>query len=323
MPVHAGERVHVRTPTYRRADDLKRCLQSLQAQTWRNWVCDVYDDDREQSARAVCEALRDDRIRYNPNAKQQFASGNINQCFSRANPHDSDFFFVLEDDNYVFPAFMEKNIALAKAVGADVILRNQQVEIFGAGGALSETGVLNHLFEERLYGPGEFHLAVLVGIGVSNGGLFWSRHARSDFEIAFDCSAVLQEYVRTALVKEPVYVALEPLAAWAENGPGTTRDAGAQASWMRRELDLKKSVQCLQRAAWRRADGELRGAFKRRDLFQPGAAERATGLAKAVIWDALALKAPAAAILDNFRRGVLIAALGQVNPGVRLLAQEA
>ncbi len=37
--------VHIRTPTYKRPAALKRALQSMIAQTWENWVCDVYDDD--------------------------------------------------------------------------------------------------------------------------------------------------------------------------------------------------------------------------------------------------------------------------------------
>ena len=43
-------------------DILKRALESMIAQTWENWVCDVYDDDPAASGRAVCEALGDPRI---------------------------------------------------------------------------------------------------------------------------------------------------------------------------------------------------------------------------------------------------------------------
>ena len=53
-------------------------------------------------------------------------------------------------------------------------------------------GVLDGLFGEATYAPEQFRMSLLVGIGVSNGGLFWSRHANSRLEIGFPCTATMQ-----------------------------------------------------------------------------------------------------------------------------------
>lgn len=279
-----GGRVHVRTPAYRRPVALQRCLESLIAQSWPDWVCDVFDDDPDEGGRAVCAMLNDPRIRYTANAPRLFASANIDQCFSAANPHDADYFCVVEDDNYLLPAFMDRNIELCRMHGVELVLRNQFVEIASntAEARLSDGGVLDGQFIEGMYQPDLFRLVLLTGIGVSNGGLFWSRGVKSALEIG-PCTATSQEYMRTFSVEEPIMVAMEPLAVWAENGEQTTRDAGDKASYLRRELDLKHRTQQLQRQSWRLAGPELRRDYLGLTAFPASRSDRARGLAKALL----------------------------------------
>ena len=305
--------VHVRTPTYKRPEALKRALGSMIAQSWQNWICDVYDDDPGQSGKAACDAMGDPRIRYNHNSPQRFASKNIDMCFSKTNPHGADYFCVVEDDNSILPAFMADNIALCREQKVDIVLRNQLVE-HAAGtdkAHLSQGGVLDELFVDGAYSPDDFKLCLLIGIGVSNGGLFWSRDSKSELEIgSYSCTATLQEYMRTFSVCEPVYVAMTPLAVWAENAEQTTRNAELKSSYLRRELDLKRAVQTLQREAWKRAPKDRREHFLTDPLFAANTAARANGLAKALILrgssgpDAMRLRA----------RGLAIRMLGRLTP---------
>lgn len=310
--------VHVRTPTYKRPEALRRCLESLQAQTWKNWICDVFDDDAAGAGQGVCEALADPRIRYRRNSPQLFASRNIDRCFSSANPHDADYFFVLEDDNYVLPGFISENIAACRKHGVELLLRNQLVE-FGSGtpqAHLSEFGILDQMFVERVYAPEIFRLSLIAGIGVSNGGVFWSRHARSALEVSYPCTATLQEYMRTFSINEPILVAMQPLAVWAENGEQTTRDLGGRASWLRRELNLKRSIQFLQRAAWRLAGEGDRRDFLTTDLFAYGHRERAKGLVKALITTRVGNFLSAREKIELMARGRFIRAAGQAQEGL-------
>lgn len=310
--------VQVRTPTYRRPEALARCLRSLQAQTWGNWVCDVFDDDPDGSAKAVVETLEDERIFYSRNRPQKFASRNIDQCFTRANPRGADYFCVVEDDNYILPGFMRENVETCRRLGVALLLRNQRVE-FASGtpdARLSSFGIFDEMFVERTYLPQEFRLSLIPGIGVSNGALFWSKDAMSELEIGFACTATLQEYMRTFSIAEPVHVAMEPLAVWAENGEQTTRDLGGAASWLRRELDLKRAVQVLQREAWRMA-GDGRQGFIRSELFAFPAAMRARGLAKALIPAGVDSALSLRERIELAGRGLLIRGAGRVDDDFR------
>lgn len=313
-----GGLVQVRTPTYKRPEALRRALGSLLAQTWHNWIVDVFDDDRDGAGAAVCAAFGDARIRYHRNIEQKFASKNIDGCFSRDNPEDADYFCVVEDDNFLLPSFMEDNIGLCRSRGVEIVLRNQRVEhASGTPGAyLSPGGVLDRLFVEGVYEPERFRMSLLIGIGVSNGGLFWSRSSTTPLEIEFDCTATMQEYMRTFSINEPIYVAMAPLAVWAENAEQTTRNAGLEASYLRRELDLKRQVQALQRIVWKSSPREARDGFLRDRRFVPEPALRAKSLTKALIPHRPTDLSPQVA-LEMALRGVMIRTLGRLSPEFR------
>ncbi|BDA83379.1 hypothetical protein Sa4125_09210 [Aureimonas sp. SA4125] len=280
-----GALVHIRTPTYKRPAALRRALEGLRDQTWQNWVCDVYDDDPDAAGELVCSEIGDPRIRHHRNAPRRYASKNIDQCFSRENPHGASYFFVLEDDNLVLPTFIEQNIELMRTYGVALLLRNQVVEhLSGSPDAyLGESGVLDDLFREGLYDAATFRSSLLSGIGVSNGGLFWSSAAKTELEIGYPCNATLQEYMRTFSIAEDIYVAMEPLGVWAENGEQTTRDSGGTASYLKRELDLKRAVQCLQRNVWKGMSRAQQKAFLTNERLASSAEVRARVLSKALI----------------------------------------
>ncbi len=310
--------VHIRTPTYQRPVELKRCLETLLAQSYDNWICDVYDDDPNGSARQVIAKLDDPRIRHNWNSPQKYASKNIDHCFTRQNPHFADYFCVVEDDNSILPTFIAENIRLCVQEKVEIIFRNQLIEFASGTDAarLSTRGILDRKLVEGRYDADLFRLALIADIGVSNGGLFWSRNAISDLEIHFDCSATLQEYLRTYAINEPIYVALEPLAIWAENGEDTTRDLGATAGYYRSELNIKRSIRILQRRAWARANPKDIAAFLNPATFAYSKVVRARGLVKSHIKLNVGSSLPLREKIRLIYRGCLIRALGRPEPGL-------
>jgi len=316
MPEFQPGLVHIRTPTYKRPEALARALRSMIDQTWPHWVCDVYDDDPGQAARLVVEELGDPRIRYTANAPQLFASRNIDQCFSADNPHGAEFFCVVEDDNFILPEFCAANIALTRALKVEIVLRNQFIEeASGTARAwLSADGVLDGLFTEGLYDAADFRLSMLAGIGVSNGGLFWSVRARSPLEIGYPCTATLQEYLRTYSIAEPVYVAMDSLAVWAENGEQTTRNSELSANYLRRELDLKRAVQALRQKIWSEATVAQRASFMTDARFTAPIAVRANHVGKALVGEGLNAYVPPAEALRLRARGLAIRLLGRLTP---------
>ena len=307
-----GTLVHFRTPTYRRREMLTRTLRSLQAQTVSDWVCDVYDNDPDHSAREVVEALGDPRIRWSPNLVPLPPSANIDRCYTRNNPHDAEWFCSVEDDDFILPTFVEQNIAAAEASGARIVMRNQLVELDSgtAEARISDYGVLDNRFQEGLIAPASVRLALLADLGISNGGLFWSRHATSDLELKFSCSPVLQEYLRTLTIAEPIYVAMTPLAVWAKKGAQTNRYIGEHAGYLRRELDLKRSLQRVRREVWRHATPEERRAYIDAKDHPEDSRNRAEQLVKALLkhrMPGLSLKDTAALTA----RGLLVRLVGR------------
>lgn len=308
--------VHFRTPTYKRPEALRRALYSMIDQSWPHWVCDVYDDDPDQTARSVVAAIGDKRIRYTANTPQLFASKNIDQCFSADNPHEAEFFCVVEDDNFILPDFCAANIALVRSQGVEIVLRNQYFE-YASGterASVSDVGVLDELFTEGLYEGADFRMALLAGIGVSNGGLFWSLRAKSLLEIQYGCTATLQEYLRTYSVVEPVYVAMEPLAVWAENAEQTTRNAELNAGYLRRELDLKRAVQALRQRVWTEASAEQRARFLTDPRFATPIGVRAVNVGKALLGQGIMPHVSPIEAAKLRLRGLMIRVLGRVTP---------
>ncbi len=316
--------IHVRTPTYKRPKALKRALESMMAQSWRSWVCDVYDDDPDQAGRQVCADLRDPRIHYHHNSPQLFASRNIDACFTAKNPHDARYFCVVEDDNFLLPGFFSENVALCQSKGVEIVLRNQLVEHASATARahLSDRGVLDDLFREGLYQAEPFRMSILMGIGVSNGGLFWSRDCRSELEIGYGCTATLQEYLRTFSIIEPIYVAMTPLAVWAENAEQTTRNAELKASYLRRELDLKRSVQALQRQVWQQTTAAHKRGYMTNPQFATEPKVRASGVAKALLAHGIGKHLPPTAAWHLRARGLAIRMLGRVTPEFNRFVRE-
>ncbi|WP_375597141.1 glycosyltransferase family 2 protein [Devosia sp. Naph2] len=312
--------VDVRTPTYRRPDMLYRALSSLIEQTHQHWQCRVFDDDPDGAGEKVVAALKDLRIKYHHNRPQNFASKNIDKCFSSVSQDDAEYFCVLEDDNFLLPGFMQANIAACRDRGVEIVLRNQLIEhASGTDRArLSAGGVLDSLFTERTYEPSLFRLSLLAGIGVSNGGLFWSRRAVSKLEIGHRCTATLQEYLRTYSIAEPIHVAMEPLAVWAENAELTTRNNEISAGYLRRELDLKRSVQRLQRSVWMNTEPKIRDDFLYGAAFAAPAQVRARNICKALIFAPIGSALPLTEQLALGLRGLAIAALGRTTDDFRL-----
>lgn len=277
--------VQVRTPCYNRPDFLRRALGSLQAQTWENWVCDVYDDSTNDACQALVAELQDPRIRYHRNAPRRFASANIDQCFSKANPHGATYFCLLEDDNYFLPEFMEANIALLEKWGGKVVLRNQLLETKAGteDAVVTDRGLMDAAFDEGPLSATEMRLCLLCGIGMSHGGLFWTHDCETDFEIHHPVNSTILEPARTYVLKDDVWCALEPQAIWAENGENTTRDDGndylARLGRISRTLKNERNLIALRRSVWRDAPAQTQARFLSQDLFRYEERLRAQGLA--------------------------------------------
>lgn len=272
--------VLVRVPTFRRPHLLTRAIACLQAQTHEDWICEVRDDCPDQSARLVVEELADPRIRYIHNKPQKFLIRNLDDCFRCDNPYGADFFFLLEDDNQVRPQFMQRGIEILAQTGLSICQLDQLVDYVDQG-RLSEKGLLAHRLESRVYQPVEFRLSLFGGIGISNGAVFWSRNIKRELSFGVDTIPALDEFIRTCMVSEPIYISHEPLAIWRWDEQGTTRNNGLKAGRLKRELDLHASLRHLRRDLWKRTPEGLRREFLAGGVVKTPMKDRFNALRKA------------------------------------------
>jgi glycosyltransferase involved in cell wall biosynthesis len=95
--------------TYRRSHLLRRALDSLVAQTFTDWICEVHNDDpADDSVRGEVEGLRDGRVSLVTHDRNLGAVGSFRIAFhGRSEPFTS----LLEDDNWWEPEFLERGLA--------------------------------------------------------------------------------------------------------------------------------------------------------------------------------------------------------------------
>ena len=111
--------VKVFVPTYRRPTMLSRALESLRAQTFQDWTCEVHNDDPgDDSPVQVIRELGDNRIQLVQHERNLGGTATFNLFFRGCN---EPFYTVLEDDNWWEPSFLEEMLRLAAQFPKTVI----------------------------------------------------------------------------------------------------------------------------------------------------------------------------------------------------------
>jgi len=209
----------VRVPTYKRPELLKRALDSLIGQTYGNWRALVLDDSPAQEARAVVKALNDHRILYQPHEKNLGRSKNIDYAFYAKTYVDGTYAFVLEDDNYLFPGFIEENINALNRNQVSIVLRNQEMRLEKNGASVPmNTTTRGKWFSHGVYTPQQLHTRLFFCEGISNGGLFWNTQTiQSDLQVGEQVEhSWHQELFRTLTVQEKIVFEPTPLCVFTE-----------------------------------------------------------------------------------------------------------
>lgn len=210
----------VRVPTYQRPDLLRRALESLISQTHTQWYSFIFDDSPSQEGKAVVDALQDSRLIYEPHSENIGRSRNIDHCFrSDAYRGDASYAFVLEDDNYLFPEFIEKNIQALEKNNMSVLLRNQEVRIETDGKSTSTNRTTRgQWFSQGTYTPIELYSRLFFCEGISNGGLFWNTEKIiSNLQVGSQVKhSWHQELFRTLNVQENILFENTPLCVFTE-----------------------------------------------------------------------------------------------------------
>jgi glycosyltransferase involved in cell wall biosynthesis len=218
-----GACCEVRVPTFRRQRLLERALRSLVAQTFPTWCCIVFDDCPDGSARAVVEAIGDDRITYRRNATNLGAIGNIDQCFRNTPYVRGEYASVLEDDNYFLPEHLQTQLDICTRHGVEVVFAAQACEEViepGAPGALGKDKTIAWIYPEGAHDARDMLSSILFSHAFSNGSAFWRLGGASNFEMGkITTHPGVQESARIFGLRGRTYVSHHPTAVWRWNDP--------------------------------------------------------------------------------------------------------
>jgi len=255
MSVAEPELVEVRTPTFRRPNLLRRALTSLIEQSHSNWICRVFDDCPEYSAKSVCRGLNDNRIMYEPNSMNIGISRNIDKSFSIEPTFNTHYICVLEDDNYYFNEKIEKDIIQIKSYNSDILIRNQIVERLverDMPGTLTNKTIFDGVYNDGLLLHTRLFASFFYSPGATNSSLFWRAGKSIDFStLAFSSDPVVQERMRTLCIDRDVVVAEEPLVVWRDNGAESLRPKlRSQLRWRLAQIGAAAEERVIYRALY-------------------------------------------------------------------------
>jgi hypothetical protein len=122
----AAARIRVYLITYRRPTLLKRALDSLRAQTWTDWVCELHNDDpRDTGPGELLRQIADARITLYQHERNLGPINSFNLAYAGSK---EPFFTLLEDDNWWEPEFLHCLLTVLEANPAiDLVWSNMRI----------------------------------------------------------------------------------------------------------------------------------------------------------------------------------------------------
>jgi glycosyltransferase involved in cell wall biosynthesis len=137
MAVHAEPKVSIVTPMYNVAEHIGQCIESVLAQTYRNWEYTILDNCSTDGSLEIARqfAEKDSRIRVKQNGEFLTAICNHNMAMRHVAP-TSKYCKVVFGDDWIYPECLKKMVAVAEAhssIGlvSSYCLRGRQVVCTG------------------------------------------------------------------------------------------------------------------------------------------------------------------------------------------------
>jgi glycosyltransferase involved in cell wall biosynthesis len=218
-------------PTYRRPKLLPRALDSLLAQTFEEWQCEVHNDDPADTFPGkLIESIGDRRIRLHQHQRNIGANATFNLIYC---PVAQEFYSLLEDDNWWDPEFLDTMVAELRR-RPEVIMAwcNQKIWEELPDGTWRDTGRLvtpaNESAPPEPVWFGQFRQ--MAGALHSNGAMLMRSVRGESYEVPIDWPFAAVEPFRERMVRHPLLFVPKPLAVYSR-----TRDtarAESMADWL-------------------------------------------------------------------------------------------
>lgn len=98
-------------PTYKRINKLKRCLESIYNQTYKEFDIFVYCDNNDSETYSWLIENHLDKVKVNINRTQEFVIGSWNKFFSSEHLKFYDAVAWIVDDVELYPDYLERLVA--------------------------------------------------------------------------------------------------------------------------------------------------------------------------------------------------------------------
>lgn len=202
--------------TYRRPQLLPRALNSLLNQTFQGWICELHNDDPDDSTpKALVEKIGDPRIILVNHPKNLGATQTFNLVFSKVK---EPFVSLLEDDNWWNPDFLEKMLeAMDKHPDVEVAWSNmwmwQEQEDGSWTNLQTSTFPLSITEPYKLWhGP---HKYQILGALHSQGAMLVRTNNIEDYQVPVSTPSAIIEHVRERAYNYPILFVNQELANFA------------------------------------------------------------------------------------------------------------
>ncbi len=105
--------ISIGVPVYNGEKYLNECLASILNQTYQNWECHVINNQSRDKSKEIADSFeaRDSRFRVITNAEFVDMNTNFNNTFKYV-PDNAKYFKVVCADDWIFPDFLEKMVAV-------------------------------------------------------------------------------------------------------------------------------------------------------------------------------------------------------------------
>jgi hypothetical protein len=208
--------VRVFVPTYRRRALLPRALESLRAQTFTNWKCEVHNDDpKDRFPGQLVQKFADARIELRQHVHNLGPVATFNLFYRSTR---EPFYSLLEDDNWWEPEFLSTMIReMQSNPNVTMAWCNQRIWEELPDGSWRDTGnCVNPLekTEARLVDFGDARH--IFGPLHANGAMLLRSRSNETFPTPEDWPFFGIEAFRERMIPHPLLYVPRPLAIYAE-----------------------------------------------------------------------------------------------------------
>jgi glycosyltransferase involved in cell wall biosynthesis len=131
-PLQALPTISVCIPTYNGGEPLRAAIQSVMAQTWRDFELVVIDDGSTDATPAIVAGFDDPRVRYLRNPRNLGPQGNWNRCLAEAR---GQYFKLLPHDDVLHRECLERQLRVLQSDATErLALVFSSREVIGPGG---------------------------------------------------------------------------------------------------------------------------------------------------------------------------------------------